>query len=150
MHLEAAELDESWLPSMFAWLTDPYTNRIARVGTVTPEGQRRWYASLATRTDYWVRGILRDGQRVGALGLKNIEGTTGESFVYLGEPAARASGVGRWAVARIEDEALARGIGLVWAIVGDDNEAAQRLLTGCGYDRTRAWEDWGGVLEKRL
>jgi RimJ/RimL family protein N-acetyltransferase len=148
--LEAVELDESWLPLMFEWLSDPYTNRIARVGAITLDGQRRWYESLATRTDYWVRGIVRDGERIGALGLKNIEGPTAESFVYLGPATARRSGVGGWAVAQLEQEARARGIEHIWAVVADENEAAQRLLTGCGYERTRAWEDWGGVLERDL
>lgn len=146
VELAAVEIDETWLPDMLRWLSDPYTNRMTRAGSVTVEGQRVWFASLSSRTDYWIRGIVADGRRIGAFGLKDIGESSAEVFTYVGEPELRGRGVGSWSLAFAAAKARALGITALRAVVANDNEPSQRMFAALGYRFSEARGDWGGVL----
>jgi RimJ/RimL family protein N-acetyltransferase len=134
---------------MYAWLTDPVINYMAHVGEVTLEGQRKWFESLPSRDDYWIRGIVADdGQRLGTFGLKHIDAYAAEVFSYIGPSERRGAGVGRWSLQRCEDEARRRGMVRLWGIVAAHNDASRRMLRGLDYVAVGTHEDWGIFIEK--
>jgi GNAT superfamily N-acetyltransferase len=142
-------IDESWLPDMFGWLTDPVINHMARVGEITVEGQRRWFEGLEGRDDYWIRGIVdEDGRRLGAYGLRHINAYAAEVFAYVGPSDARGVGIGRWTLLQCEQESQKRGLVRLWGIAAEYNAASRRTLRGLDYVTVGPYEDWGLFVEK--
>ncbi len=104
-------------------------------GPFDREVQRRWYESLAGRTDYVIWGVEHDGARVGVIGMKCIGVDDGaEYFVYLGERAYWGRGVARAAFAEIEREARARGLTYVYGRVAKDNARSVAFHRRIGFD----------------
>jgi RimJ/RimL family protein N-acetyltransferase len=147
--IAGVEIDASWLPDMYAWLTDPELNELAHVGEVTQDGQQRWFDSLESRGDYWIRGIARsDGTRLGAFGLRHITPYSAEVFAYVGPATARGAGIGLWTLVQCDEEAQRRGLVRLWASAASHNIASRRTLGTAGYVGVGVREDWGVFAEK--
>jgi RimJ/RimL family protein N-acetyltransferase len=148
---KAVDIDQSWLPVMYDWLTDPELNRLAHVGPVTRERQRAWFESLPGRSDYWVRGIVgADGTRLGAFGLRHITPYAAEVFAYVGPPSARGAGIGLWTLSQGEEEGRRRGLMRIWASAAVENAASRRTLSQAGYAEIGRCADWGVFAEKLI
>src|SRR5690349_5509898 len=61
--------DRRFLIASRSWLRDPELARLTLTPSFTDEAQEAWFASLASRADYWVRGLELRGMPAGVFGL---------------------------------------------------------------------------------
>ena len=84
IHLEPYNrvyLDLSW-----DWLRDPEIKALTLTPDFTREQQQAFFDALPRRADYKVWGVASDeGEKIGAAGIKHIDGQDGEFWCYIGE-----------------------------------------------------------------
>lgn len=133
----AVEYDRRFLERSWHWLQeDPEIRTLTLTPTFSREAQEAWFAALPGRPDYVIWGVEFAGVPIGAFGIKNIEGGTGEYWGYLGERTYWGRGFGKWMVG----EAVRRGRGLglasLYLRVSHGNGRAIALYAGQGFERT--------------
>lgn len=72
-------LNLSWL-----WLNDPEIKLLTLTPDFSREEQLDFFNKIPLRLDYKISGIMVNGERAGACGLKNINNGTAEFWCYLG------------------------------------------------------------------
>ena len=125
--------DHIFLSMSYQWLTDPETKRLTMTPDITREGQEKWFAGLFERTDYYIRGILSNGKPIGAVGIKNICGKTGEYWGYIGEKEYRGHGIGHALVDQMCQDAIYMGLTSLYLHVADFNLRAYKLYEQHGF-----------------
>ena len=75
-------LEQSW-----NWLNDPEIKYLTETPDFTKEEQLKWYESLESNNNYFIKGILLDNKSIGVVGLKKIDRKLkkAEYFGYIGE-----------------------------------------------------------------
>ena len=87
--------DRTYLDLSWEWLRDPEIKALTRSPDFTREQQQAFFESLPGREDYKIWGVASDaGEKIGAAGIKHIDGLNGEVFLYVGERAYWGRGVG--------------------------------------------------------
>ena len=137
--------DETYLNASYEWLRDPEMAYLTMSAAVTREQQRAWYDGLPGRTDYAIWGIEHDGRPVGVMGLKGIEPTTAEYFLYLGDKGSWGQGLGRWAFEEIVRVGRERGLATLTGLVGAHNERSLAVHEHLGFRRIGVHDD-GRIL----
>ena len=98
------------------------------------DDQRRFFDSLAHRSDYKIWGVELVGEGpIGAAGLKDIADDSAEYWGYIGEKSAWGQGLGKQMLAAIETEAAAMGVRRLYLQVDRNNLRAVRLYVGADY-----------------
>jgi len=95
-----------------------------------------WIERANTDPSVWARAVLVDGQHVGNVVLDHMENALGRArlSIYIGDPAARNRGVGRWTVAQALSYAFReRRLEKVYLTVHCRNVAAIRSYLACGF-----------------
>jgi RimJ/RimL family protein N-acetyltransferase len=131
--LELAPFDLDYLDRSFHWFQNAELRRLTATPPVTRERQREFFDSLPERKDYHLWGVSLGGAPIGAAGLKNVRGTTGEYWGYIGEPAYWGKKLGPRLLLLVEDQARALGVNELYLDVRHDNERAQRLYRAAGW-----------------
>lgn len=135
LQIEFVPFDEEYLERSWTWLADPEIKRLTDTPDITREGQRKWFAHLATADDYVVWGVLANCVPVGVVGLKHIdvENGTGEYFGYLGEKDHWGKGIGVAMLDFIAKQALERGLNKLCLKVLKENVRAINLYKKYGF-----------------
>lgn len=135
MDIEFVKFDRVYLEISYTWLKDPEISKMIDAPTVTKKGQEDWYGSLPFRKDYYIWGIKKDGQPIGAVGLKNIdyEKGSGEYFGYIGEKQFWGMGIGTKMLVFIKGKAEELGLRSLDLKVNPSNLRAIHLYQKFGF-----------------
>lgn len=146
MDIDFMQFDEIFLEKSYKWLTDPEIRAMTCTPFITKEGQKSWYESLSYRKDYYVWGIRKDREAIGAVGLKNIdyENQTGEYFGYIGEKQYWGMGIGMEMLIFMKEKAKELGINTLKLKVHPSNTRAIYLYKKFGF---RILENFQPVFE---
>ena len=124
-----AYLDRSW-----DWLNDPEIKALTMTPDFTREDQLAFFESLAGRTDYHIWGVeAPDGTPIGAGGIKNIAGDTGEYWCYIGERDWWGRGIGRQILDRCEEKASELGLRHLYMKASAANDRSIGLYAKMGF-----------------
>lgn len=124
-------LDRSW-----AWLNDPEIKALTMTRDFSHEEQLAFFESLPSRSDYRIWGVeAPDGTPIGAAGIKNIAGDTGESWCYVGERDWWGRGVGRQILERCEEKASGLGLRHLYMKASAINDRSIGLYAKMGFVR---------------
>lgn len=145
------EFDEEYLRISGKWLNDPIMQALIMSDGVTEDMQQKWFRTLRQRKDYYIWGIRYETQRIGALGLKNIdyENQCSEYFGYIGEKEYWGRGIGKEMIAEAIKRAKEKGLKVLYLKVSVDNIRAIRLYEKCLFRTTRT-EDGIHYMEMTL
>jgi RimJ/RimL family protein N-acetyltransferase len=133
LDLRAVSYDRRFLEKSWMWLQDPELQRLTMTPPLSRETQERWFASLPGRIDYKIWGIETKEEPIGAVGIKNIAGASGEYWGYIGEKSYWERGIGRWMIALAVQYARQAGLRQLTLRVSRANERAIRLYSRCGF-----------------
>lgn len=139
--LRAVSYDRRFLEKSWMWLQDPEVQRLTMTPPLTRETQESWFASLPGRIDYMIWGIESNDEPIGAVGIKNIAGDSGEYWGYIGEKRYWERGIGRWMISLAVQYAREAGLRQLTLRVSRENERAIRLYRRCGFLLDAAGED---------
>lgn len=126
---DIACLEKSW-----RWLSDPEIRELTMTPAFTREEQRRFFASLPARDDYFIWGVSLDKiGLIGAAGLKNHRGSLAEYWGYIGEREYWGKGIGRHMIAAVEEKARTLGFSELDLKVSTANKRATALYHKAGF-----------------
>lgn len=121
----------------FSWVSDPVI--AANLGLkreATMARTEAWIAAAGRSDDRQAYAILRERSHVGNVVLDLVDPHLGTArlSIYLGEPSARGTGVGRAAMKQVLGEAFGPlGLHKVWLTVHPGNVGALRLYASLGF-----------------
>ncbi|MDD4777198.1 MAG: GNAT family N-acetyltransferase [Fermentimonas sp.] len=127
------EYDRIILEKSWEWLNDPEIKKIMNVTDMNKEAQEEWFRSLKDRKDYFVVGVWRDEEPIGVIGIKNINGTDGEIFGYIGEKKYWGKAIGADMMQATLDNARDLGLSSVYANMRRDNALSYKLHRRFGF-----------------
>jgi RimJ/RimL family protein N-acetyltransferase len=116
-------------------------------GAVTRSGNQAYFAALLADPRQRAFAVLEDTQHIGNCGLKHIDVAAGEGemWMYLGDPALRARGIGTQVLRLLLLRSGALGLRRVVAHVSQDNVRAQALYRRFGFaDQGPGGGEWAG------
>lgn len=126
--------DRTYLELSSKWLRDPEIAALTMTPSFTRQDQERFFAGLSGRRDYKIWGVDADGQPIGAAGIKNISGTVGEFWCYIGERAYWGQGAGGRILEACEAEARTMGLERLTMTALATNERSLRAYGKMGFE----------------
>ncbi|MFV3014236.1 GNAT family N-acetyltransferase [Pseudomonas sp. KHB2.9] len=125
--------DEDYLALSGKWLRDSEVKKLTMTADFTDKQQCSFFCSLPSRKNYRIFGIDYEGRKIGAAGLKNIEGGVGEYWGYIGEKDLWGKGLGQLIIAQVFVYARSIGVTSVFLKVSPDNIRAIKLYERIGF-----------------
>nr|WP_256592461.1 GNAT family N-acetyltransferase [Pseudomonas sp. URMO17WK12:I2] len=127
------EYTEVFLELSWRWLNIPLIKEM----TMTPDFSRAQQADFFSRIGpshgNYVFGIAQNKKNIGACGVKNISGGSGELWLYIGEKEYWGLGLGRVIITKLEEIARLAGLSRLYLKVSSKNESAINLYLRAGY-----------------
>lgn len=143
--------DRTFLDRSFDWLHDPEIKLMAMAPDFTREEQEAFFNDLPGRDDYKIWGVAAGGEPIGVGGIKNISGTDGEFWCYIGERAYWGKGIGGRILDLCEEKAHDLGVTRLTMTALETNERSLNAYRKAGFQFLRRDETEGTVtLEKQL
>ena len=132
IHLEP--YDRTYLDLSWGWLSDPEIKALTLTPDFTREQQQAFFAALPGRADYKIWGVASDeGAKIGAAGIKHIDGANGEFWCYIGERAWWGRGIGGRILELCEEQAGALGVERLIMIAAASNTRSVRAFEKMGF-----------------
>ena len=116
-----------FLDLSYIWMNDAEIKQLIIAPDFTKEDQLRWFKDLKLKTDYLIWGVVTNGIKVGACGLKNITSVDCEYWGYIGNKTYWGKGVGYEIMQIIEQKARSLNLNSIWLQVLRNNERAIKL-----------------------
>lgn len=128
--------DRTYLDHSWDWLRDAETKALTMTPEFTREQQLAFFDTLPGRSDYHIWGVaLADGTPIGAGGIKQVRGATGEFWCYIGEKSCWGRGLGPQILRLCEEQASSLGLDRLTMIAAEDNERSIRAFEKMGFER---------------
>ena len=131
--IEFVNYDKEFLSLSWGWLNDRETKRLTNTPDFTKDQQEKWFDNLSKNSNYFIKGIEYNGDKIGVVGLKNITDKEGEYWGYIGENKHRGKGVGGSMIAYILDFAKVKKLENVYLKVVGFNKVAINLYKKKGF-----------------
>lgn len=147
--LKLVKYDEIYLEKSWEWLNDKDIKRLTMTPNFTKEEHLEFFNSLDTRENYKIFGIAFNGLPIGACGLKNIESSKAELWLYIGNKNFWRKGFGRLVMELLEKIAKSLNINQLYLKVLDENSSAINLYEYVGYIKNKQIANYI-IMEKDL
>lgn len=125
---------EDFLILSRSWLRDPEIKSLTQTADFSEEQQLEFFLGLANRPDYLIYGVLYNGEKIGAAGLKNISNESAEYWGYIGVKELWGKKLGQDMVNSVLQIAEQRGIQTVNLKVSVENARAIKLYARLGFN----------------
>ena len=135
MNVSFTKYNEEFLAKSYQWLSDAEIKYLTNTPPITRRSQKEWFQKLPLRTDYLIWGICKDGEPIGAVGLKHIDSYNkiGEYFGYIGEKRFWGMGFGKLMISFIETKAKELSLSTLQLVVRTSNHRAIHLYVKSGF-----------------
>lgn len=138
--------DRRFLDLSWQWLNDPEIKQLTLTPDFTRKDQEQFFESLPTRTDYHVWGVeILEGLPIGAGGIKNIVGNSGEFWCYIGERDWWGAGIGGEILTLCEEKARGLGVRDILMIAAKDNFRSIQAFRKIGFVADETFHEEGLV-----
>jgi len=131
--IEFVEYTEAFLDLSWEWLNDPEIKSLTMTPDFSREDQISFFNKLPSRTDYQISGIVVNGERAGACGLKHIQNGEAEFWCYLGLKKYWGLGLGADIMQNAEMECRKLGVTLLRLKVSNSNPRAFKSYEKNGF-----------------
>lgn len=144
--------DKSYLTCSWGWLTDPEIKTLTLTGDFTRADQEAFFEALPRRRGYHIWGVEScEGEPLGAAGIKNINGSDGEFWCYIGERAWWGRGIGGSILELCEQKARCLGVEKLIMIAAASNQRSLKGFKKMGFALDNAVPGEGLLqLSKRI
>lgn len=133
MEIKLVDYTVDYLELSWKWLNDPEIKALTNTPDFSPQQQLKWFNSLASKHDYFIRGIEFSNIKIGVCGLKNITQSDAEYWGYIGDKQYWRKGIGTLILLEMEKQAKDFDVKSVWLNVLINNANAIQLYTKSGY-----------------
>lgn len=134
--IELVKYDYDFLMASRKWLSDPIIKKMTLASDIDPIAQEEWFKNLENRKDYIIFGVVFEGEKIGALGIKNIDINikSGEYWGYIGEKKYWGRGIGSQMLKEMIKSCKSMSIERLYLKVRKDNIRAIQLYKKNGFE----------------
>lgn len=125
-------LEQSW-----KWLSDPQIKEQTATPDIDRESSEKWFESLKTRKDYFVKSIWYNNRPLGVLGLKNLTEKDGEAIGYIGEKEYWGKTVGVQGMEYLVDYAKSINLESIYSVILKTNLNSYKLHRRLGFVKVK-------------
>lgn len=122
--LSLVNFDEDFHELSFHWINDENIMQLIDAKPISKKKQNDFLSSINLRCDYYIYGIVINGKKVGAGGIKNIKKDEGEMFCYIGELSYVGKGWGDLLIEELVNKAKELCLSRLYLKVLNNNERA--------------------------
>lgn len=133
MKLLFVEYSKEFLEKSWEWLNDPDIKKLTNTSDFTRKDQVKFFDSLSSKKDYFIKGILYNNIPIGACGLKYIADIDAEYWGYIGEKEYWGKGLGKEILKYMIVKGKDLGLHSIYLYVTKDNLRAIRLYQNIGF-----------------
>lgn len=133
--IDFVEYTKDFLDLSWEWLNDPEIKVLTMTPDFTMEEQDIFFNNLPRRTDYKISGILINGAKAGACGLKNIKDREAELWCYIGLKQYWGAGLSRFIIEHIQAESNMLNISCLYLKVSRLNIRAIKVYEKNGFSK---------------
>jgi RimJ/RimL family protein N-acetyltransferase len=131
--IEFVEYDEEFLNYSWIWLNDIEIKTLISASDFSKEEQLKWFLDLPNKKNYYIKGVLIDGEKIGVVGLKNISSEDGEYWGYIGDKKFWGKGIGKRMTSFIIEVGNSQKLKRIYLTVLDSNTRAIALYKSMGF-----------------
>lgn len=135
--VEFKEFTREVLEKSWEWLNDPLIKEQTITAEFDREAQNKWFESLKTRKDYFIRSVNYKNKPIGVMGIKHLTDKDGEVFGYLGEKDYWGKTIGIQGLEFMINYAKAIKLESLYAIVLKENINSYRLMRRLSFEKER-------------
>ena len=132
--LKIVEYTVEFLEYSWIWLNEPEVKALTNTPDFSKEDQASFFEALPNKKDYLIKGILIDGNPIGACGLKQITKHDAEYWGYIGEKQYWGKGLGKEILAGMINSAKELNLSSIYLKVIHDNLRAINLYKKMGFE----------------
>lgn len=121
-------LEKSW-----EWLNDPLIKRQVFALDFDKETQEKWFESLKTKDDYFIKSMWHNGKPIAVMGIKHLTAKEGEVFGYIGEKEYWGKTVGVQGMDFLIDYGRSIQLESLYAIMLKENLNSYKLHCRMGF-----------------
>jgi RimJ/RimL family protein N-acetyltransferase len=133
MEIKLVDYTVDYLKLSWKWLNDPEIKALTNTPDFSHDQQLKWFNSLASKQDYFIRGIEFSNTKIGVCGLKKITQSDAEYWGYIGEKKYWGQGYGSVILKIIEQKAIQLQLKSIWLTVLLSNTNAIKLYHKNGF-----------------
>lgn len=133
LEVEFKEFTREVLEKTWEWLNDPQMRELTATPEFDKESQEKWFESLKTRKDYFIRSCWYKDKVIGVVGLKHLTDKHGEIFGYLGEKEFWGKTIGVQGMEYIIDYARSINLECIYSVVLKSNISSYKLDLRLGF-----------------
>jgi len=121
-------LEKSW-----EWLSDPQIKEQTSTPDFDRESSERWFESLKTRNDYFIKSMWHNNKPIGVVGLKHINGKDGETLGYIGEKEYWGKTIGIQAMEMLINYGRSIKLESIYSVILKTNLGSYKLNRRLGF-----------------
>lgn len=123
------------------WLNDPEIKRLTNTPDTDLASKEKWFKGLKERDDYYIRATYSGETPIGVVGLKHINSTDAELFLYIGEKEYWGKGIGNEMIKYVLNHGQTLGLSSLYALVLKENINSYKLFTRNGFKYEKDTDD---------
>lgn len=131
--IEFREFTRDVLEISRKWLSDPQIKAQTLTPDIDLEVQERWFQSLSTRKDYFIRSVWLKGIPIGVTGLKHLTDKEGETFGYIGEKEYWGKAIGIQGMEYLINYARSIHLESLYSVILKENVSSYKLNRRMGF-----------------
>lgn len=121
-------LEKSW-----EWLNDPQIQMQTSTPALDRDSSEKWFNSLQTRDDYFIKSIWCNGKPIAVMGLKHLTKKDAEAFGYIGEKEYWGKSVGVQGLEYLIEQAKLFNLQSVYSVILKTNLSSYKLHWRLGF-----------------
>lgn len=121
-------LEKSW-----EWLSDPQIKEQTSTPDFDRESSEKWFESLKTRKDYFIKSIWHNNKPIAVMGLKHLNGKDAETLGYIGEKEYWGKTIGVQGMEYLVNYARAIKLESIYSVIRKTNLSSYKLNRRLGF-----------------
>lgn len=135
IEIEIRDFTREVFEKTWVWLNDPQVKDLTDSPDFDKESSEKWFESLKTRNDYYIKSIWHNNKPLGVLGLKYLNGIDGETFGYLGEKEYWGKAIGIEGLQHLVDYGRSIKLESIYSVIIKKNVVSYKLNRRLGFVR---------------
>lgn len=123
-------LEKSW-----EWLSDPQIKGMTNTPEIDRESSEKWFESLKTRNDYFIKSMWHKNKPISVMGLKNLNDKDGEAFGYIGEKEYWGKTVGVQGLEYLINYGRSIKLESIYSVILKTNLSSYKLHRRLGFEK---------------
>lgn len=133
IEIEIRDFTHDVLKKTWEWLDDPQIREQTSTPNFNRETSEKWFESLKTRKDYFIKSLWHNNKPIAVMGLKHLNAKDGETFGYIGEKEYWGKTIGVQGMEFLVNYGRSINLESIYSIIRKTNLSSYKLNRRLGF-----------------